>query len=132
MKISLARGSREALSPQTARGCAATNLALPGFGSLLAGRAIGYAQALLTMVAFALTLIFGVKFILWGLSNWSKIQDPQGDPLEMMVAVWHGARWALLGIALFVVSWLWALATNVTILRAAPKNEDAGKPPKLK
>ncbi|MCU0785078.1 MAG: hypothetical protein MUF81_13725 [Verrucomicrobia bacterium] len=131
MKISLALGNREALSPQTARGCVATNLALPGFGSLMAGRAIGYAQAVFTVVAFALTVVFGVKFILWGLMNWSKIHDPQADPVETMVAFWHGARWALLGMALFAVSWLWALATNASILRAAPKNEEAGKPPKL-
>lgn len=131
MKISLAPGNREALSPQTARGCAATNLALPGFGSLMAGRAIGYVQAALTVVAFALTLFFGVKFILWGVMNWSHIYDPQADPVETMVALWRGARWALLGIALFAASWLWALATNIVILRAAPKNEGAGKPPKL-
>ena len=131
MKISLALGNREALSPQTARGCAATNLALPGFGSLMAGRRVGYIQAALTIVGFALTMLFGVKFILWYLGNWSNLNSSGADPLEMMMRVGHEVRWAALGIALFAVDWLWALTTNASILRPAPKNEDAGKPPKL-
>lgn len=131
MKISLALGNREALSPQTARGCAATNLALPGFGSLMAGRPVGYIQAALTMVGFALTTLFGVKFVLWYLSNWSTLYGPEADPFETMMRVGHEVRWAALGAALFAVDWLWVLATNASILRAAPKNEDAGKPPRL-
>jgi len=131
MKISLALGNRDALTPQTARGCAGTNLALPGFGSLMAGRAVGYPQAVLTLVAFVLTLLFGVKFIVWGLKNWSALQDPLADPVETWLALWRGARWALLGIAMFAANWLWALATNIKILRAAASNERAAKPPKL-
>jgi len=131
MKISLALGSREALSPQTARGCAATNLALPGFGSIMAGRPVGYLQAAITIVSFPLTTLFGVKFFLWYLGNWSTLNNPEADPVESMMRMGHEVRWAALGIALFAVGWLWALATNASILRAAPKNEDAGKPPRL-
>jgi len=127
----LALGNRKALSPQTARGCAATNLALPGFGSLMAGRPVGYLQAALALVGFALTTLFGVKFFLWYLGNWASLNRPGADPLEMLMRVGHEVRWAALGIALFAVDWLWALATNASILRAAPKNEDAGKPPRL-
>ena len=131
MKISLALGNREALTPQTARGCAGMNLALPGFGSLMAGRAVGYVQAALTVVAFALTLFFGAKFVSWGLTNWSKFQDPEGDPIESLAALWRHARWPLLGIVLFCVSLLWAMRTNASIFRSIPKNEGAVKPPRL-
>ena len=44
MKISLALGPRRPLSRQTAWGCLTTNLALPGAGSLVAGRVSGYPQ----------------------------------------------------------------------------------------
>jgi hypothetical protein len=131
MRISLALGNRDALDRQTARACAATNLGLPGFGSLMAGRAVGYAQAALTVAGFALTLICGLQFIMWFFANWSKINDPQADGFEMLRALWLAVRWTLLGMALFGVSWLWALATSFMVLRAAPKNEGAALPPKL-
>ena len=131
MKISLVLGNREALSRQTARGCVATNLAMPGFGSLMAGRAEGYAQVVLTLVGFGLTVLFGLKFIAWYLPHWSAINDPQADPVETLSRVWQAVRWALLGIALFVVAWLWSLVTNAAILRSAQRDDDAGKPPKL-
>ena len=131
MKISLALGNREGLSPQTARGCVATNLALPGFGSLIAGRAVGYAQAAFTVVGFGLTLFFGLKFIVWYLANWATINGPQADPMETLTSIWRAVRWALLGIGLFAIAWLWALATNAAILRQARKTGEAAKPPKL-
>jgi hypothetical protein len=131
MKISLVLGNREGLSRQTARGCVATNLAFPGFGSLAAGRAVGYAQAALTIAGFALTMLFGVKFLTWGLTHWSAINDPEGDPVETMTGLWREGKWAFLGTALFAVAWLWGAITNAAILRAARRDGDVGKPPKL-
>ena len=132
MKISLALGNRDALDRQTAQACAATNLGLPGFGSLMAGRAVGYAQAALTVAGFALTLICGLPAIVWFLSNWSKFNDPMAAPWDNLRALWLAVRGALLGMALFGVSWLWALMTSFMILRGARKNEAAGLPPRLK
>jgi len=131
MRISLALGNRDALDRQTARACAATNLGFPGFGSLMAGRAVGYAQATLTVAGFALTLICGLPAIVWYLRNWSKFNDPMADPLDNLHALWLALRWTLLGMGLFGVSWLWALMTSLMILRSAPKNEAAGLPPRL-
>jgi len=131
MKISLALGKREGLSRQTARGCVATNLAMPGFGSLMAGRPVGYAQAFLTVVGFGLTMVFGLKAIVWFLTHWSIIYGPEADPVETMTSVWRETRWAWLGMALFAVTWLWGLMTNAVILHSARTDDDAGKPPKL-
>jgi hypothetical protein len=97
----------------------------------MAGRPVGYLQAAITIVSFALTMLFGVKFILWYLGNWSTLNSPETDPLESMMRVGREGRWAALGAALFTADWLWTLTTNASILRPAPKNEDAGKPPKL-
>jgi len=131
MKISLTLGNRNTLTPQTARGCAGTNLALPGFGSIMAGRAVGYPQAVITVIAFALTVVFGVKFMVWGVKNWAFLHDPEADPVETWTALWRQGRWAFLGCSLFAVDWLWALTTNFSILRVARKNETGAKPPKL-
>jgi len=131
MKISLALGKGEGLSRQTARGCVGTNLALPGFGSLMAGRVVGYAQAALTIPGFVMTMVFGVKFMVWFLANSAEIYGADADPVEVWTELWQQLRWALLGMGLFAVAWLWAQTTNAAILRQASKTEERAKPPKL-
>ena len=90
----------------TAWACLATNLlVLPGLGSVIAGRRLGYLQMGLAVVGIGLTLVFVAAF----LKVWFKEAD-----------VWTG--WgpvvtALVGIALFGISWLWSLWTGITMLR---------------
>lgn len=131
MKISSARATPEALTAQTAKGCVATNLALPGFGSLMARRAVGYPQAALTVVGFGLTLWFGLRFGIWCFQNWSAIYDPEGDPVQTWIDLWFRVRWALLGMALFGVSWLWSWTTNAAILHSVSRAAPQEKPPVL-
>jgi hypothetical protein len=128
MKAPWALGNQKGLSRQNAQGCVATNLGLPGFGSVMAGRAVGYLQATLTLAGFVLTLLFGLKFILWCLRHWSEIYGAQADPLETWLALWRELRWALFGIILFVLAWLWALATNLGIMNQVRQEEAASKP----
>ena len=109
----------------------ATNLALPGFGSLMARRAAGYPQAALTVAGFGLTMLFGVRFGIWVFQNWSAIYGSETDPLQMMLNIWLAVRWAFLGMALFGVSWLWSLASNAAILRSARHAAAGEKPPVL-
>jgi len=132
MKISLALGPRQPLSRQTAWGCLTTNLAMPGFGSLLAGRVSGYPQAALMLIGLILTVVCGIRFIAWRLDHWSQIQDSQADPLANLMVMWLEVRWALLGVGIFGFGWLWALFTSLGILREARKNESAGVPPRLR
>jgi putative Mn2+ efflux pump MntP len=132
MKTSSANANPEPPSVQTARGMVAANLAVPGFGSLMAKRAAGWPQAALTIVGFALTSIFGVRFIIWFLQNLNTLYGAESDPLESLLDLWRNVRWALLGIGLFAVSWLWSLSTNAEILRSARKLEAKEKPPVLK
>ena len=107
------------------------NVALPGFGSLMAGRAVGYPQAALTVVGFGLTLWFGVRFMIWFFKNVSVIYGSEADVVETMINLWLGVRWAFFGFALVGVSWLWALTTNAAILRAARQAETNELPPVL-
>ena len=133
MKVSLALGPRRPLSRQTAWGCLTTNLALPGLGSLVAGRLCGYAQAALALGGMGLTLAFGVRFLLWFANNWARIHDPEADPLAVLRDMWVAGclRWAVLGIALFALGWLWALATSLALLRAARTGQSSRAPPRL-
>jgi hypothetical protein len=131
MKISLALGKRQPLSRQTAWGCFTTNLALPGFGSLVAGHVTGYAQALLGVGGLMLTLVFGAQFFGWYMANWSRLQGAETDPIAAMAEVLKAARWPALGIGVFALGWLWALGTSCQILRSAKQAENVNEPPRL-
>ena len=131
MKISLALGNRKGLSRQTAWGCLTTNLALPGFGSILAGRPVGYFQAALCVAGLALTMILGTRFIAWSLANWSRLHGPQADAYAAMVETFRAARGSLLGIAVFGLSWVWALISSFGIVRSARADERSALPPRL-
>jgi hypothetical protein len=121
-KISLALGPRRPLSRQMAWGCMTTNLAVPGIGSLMAGRVTGYIQLLLTVGGMILTLWFGVRFIVWAVGNWNQLQQAD-DPVAPLLEMWNRAHWALLGIGIFALAWLWALTTSVGIVREARAGE---------
>ncbi len=131
MKLSLALGPRQALSPQTAWGCLTTNLAFPGFGSLVARRPAGYPQAALGALGLILTTVFGLRFISWYIAHWSQLYGPQADPLAAMRDMWHGLRWALLGIGIFLIGWLWALATSLSVLKCSRSARVVSLPPIL-
>jgi hypothetical protein len=93
---------------QTAWACLGTNLlVLPGLGSVIAGRRVGYAQMVLAACGLASSLIFVGVF----LNVWLEGQD-----------IWPG--WGAMvaglgGMGLFGVSWLWGLWTSVALLRKA-------------
>ena len=131
MKISLALGPRQPLSRQTAWGCLTSNLALPGSGSLLAGRRSGYGQLVLAMAGLLVITIFGLRFILWALGNWSRLHAPDADPVESLLGIWVHLKWALLGFGIALIAWLWALMTGLSILNSAQKTDHSSSPPRL-
>lgn len=109
------------------------NLVIPGGGSLLAGRRVGYLQLILCGMGFGLTLIFGLKFVMWSLQHWAELRDPSADPMENLRTIWYGCRWALAGLGLFGMAWIWALLTSMGILRAARSQAAPGaKPPVIR
>jgi len=129
MKISLALGPRGNLSPQTAWGCLTANLALPGSGSLAAGRLSGYPQVALALVGLALTMAYGTRFVFWFLRNYSRLQENNiTDPVGYIMEIWLAVRWALLGMGVFGLTWIWALITSMAIVRSA---KSSGAPPPL-
>jgi hypothetical protein len=121
MKISLARGPIGPVSTQTAWGCLTSNLALPGSGSLAAGRKSGYGQLLLTGIGAGLTVFFGIRFLMWQFSNWSRFHGGDMDPIEAFGEMWLHLRWAVLGIGIFLIAMLWALASSLGIMAESRK-----------
>jgi hypothetical protein len=136
MKMSLALGERRPLSRQQAWGCFTSNLAVPGSGSLVAGHPVGYAQLAVTFCAFGLTLVATARFFVWALHNRPRNDALDPDPIQTLFNLWNAARWPLVGIALFAVVLLWALATSLSILSEARRHENSatgsGAPPVIK
>ena len=131
MRVSLTLGERRPLSRQTAWGCLTSNLAFPGSGSLAAGRVSGYPQLVLTFAGLILSMVFGVRFIIWSFANWGRLHDFQTDQMAVLAEMWRVIRWPLLGLAIFGVSVLWALATSLQILQSAKASEQQNLPPRL-
>ena len=123
MKISLVLGPRRALSRQTAWGCLMSNLALPGLGSLMAGRVSGYPQLLFAVAGMVFTVTSGTRFVFWYVANWSQLQNPDADPFTTLGELWKELRWPVLGMGIFCAALLWALITSLTILREARARE---------
>ena len=121
MKISLALGQQKPLDPSTAWGCLTTNLAIPGGGSLVAGRVSGYFQLLLAMTGVALTTIYGLRFILWYVNNWAQLQQTEPDMAANFHELWLRLRPACQGFMVFLAGFFWALVSSVAILLKSKK-----------
>jgi len=124
-----------AVNVQTAWGCLTANLAVPGSGSMMAHRRIsGIVQGTLAITGMALSAIFTVRFFAWYAANRLRLEESAlEDPVGALLEYWQAIRWAIVGICLFGIGWLWALLTSLRVLRNARRAEVAGKPapPKL-
>ena len=133
MKFSLTLGPRRPLDRQTAWGCITANLfGVPGLGSLAAGRQVGYFQMLLSVGGLAITGAFGIRFLLWYLSNSAQINQVDDAGLDQLGGIWLHVRWALLGIVVFACGWLWALMTSLSILASVKSDTPKPVPPLIK
>jgi len=100
-------------------------LALPGFGTVLAGRKIGYLQLGLSVsgvVCLSAFLFFAVPHLgeLMG-----QALHPTDDPDVLIEFLRRWTPWLLVavtGVFLFGVAWLWALPTSARSLKAGAKN----------
>lgn len=129
MKISLALGKTRSLSRETALSCLTANLALPGSGSLVAGRRSGYFELLLAFIGTALTLVFVIRFLIWFGQNWNSLHHQDADPFTTFRDMWMAGRWAFLGIFIFLLAIGWSLLTSLQILRSARKPPRLAPPP---
>ena len=131
MKISLALGQHPPPDRATAWACLTTNVVLPGSGSLVAGKKIGYAQLALAFCGVAVTTLFGIRFLLWYARNWARLRQTADDPLAVLGEVFHQLRWPGLGIVIFIVAIGWAFITSLQILGATRSQSTRDTPPRL-
>ena len=128
MKLVLARRAKGPANRAEAWACVTANLALPGSGSLAAGKSIGYYQLALYSVGFILSMATGVHMLVWMMGNWTRLNESTGDPFENLATIWHEIRWPLAGLLVAAAAILWAGITSRQMLAAHPKNP---VPPKI-
>lgn len=122
VKLVLASRAKGPANRTEAWACLTANLALPGSGSLAAGKPIGYYQLALAAVGFILSVATGIHLMEWMLENWTRVNQSTGDPVEILATLWREIRWPLAGLGIFAASLLWAAITSLQILSAHPKN----------
>ena len=85
-------------------------LVLPGLGTIMGGRrASGFCQLIVGLLGFACTAGALVKITL----DWlDALQNEHAIDLDPSL-VW----WAGLGLLVFLVSWIWALATSLQLMK---------------
>jgi hypothetical protein len=105
-----------------------TNLAIPGCGTLVAGRVSGYWQFLIVIIGEVMSVYFGVKLFTWYQSNWAQLQQMEPDSAANFYELWLRIRWFLLGMGVFGAGWLWALGSSLGILREAKVPPPAAPP----
>jgi hypothetical protein len=81
---------------------------LPGAGSLMCGRRVGWLQAALALAGFVLTMAWLVSLVL----AWVRAG-------EISLDVGLDLRVGLAGIAVFGAAWLWSLASSLDAIRRA-------------
>jgi hypothetical protein len=88
-----------------------SNLVLPGVGTFVAGRRVeGVLQLVVSQIGFALSLLWAVLFV----RDWIR----EGSlPEDITARLWLG----VLGVAMFLLAWMWSVASSVAILRDSRK-----------
>jgi hypothetical protein len=119
MKISLALQPRRPLSRTEAWACFTANLVLPGSGSLIAGRAVGYFQMILAMIGLGISAIKTIQAAIWYFQNYQQLNASM-DPLDSMFQLWRALIWPLVGFGIFGVAIVWAMVTSCYILFNSP------------
>ena len=127
MKGSLKLRSKRVLNRKEAWACLTANLALPGSGSLAAGRAVGYVQLAAAFLADIICVGTAIPMFAWAMSGrLAALQSPSGDPFQYLPELWLHVRGPLAGIGVLVAAILWATMTSLSVLSQAPKE---GVPP---
>jgi len=122
MKLTLASHGKGPANRAEAWACVMSNLALPGAGSLAAGKPVGYYQLGLAAIGFILSVTTGVHLMQWMLANWTRMMQSTGDPVDNLATIWHEIEWPLAGLGIFVIALAWSGITSARILADHPKN----------
>ena len=101
-----------------ARNAVLINLfASPGMGSLMAGRYVaGLGQLAIFLTGFA-------RFVIWFVKLMAQCYGMiTGQEAALELHAWLGIS----AVIIVGISWLWALATSISLMNEARRNESAG------
>jgi hypothetical protein len=135
MKTSSATDGVAPPDRQAAWACTLANLlALPGLGSLSVGRRVGWVQAALALVGFALTIGGLLRTLLDWVTNaeeWgANLLAPDLSYTIFMIKPTAALFVGLAGLAISFGAWFWGLATSLQVLREARRHErESAAPP---
>ena len=91
---------------QPAWACLLSNLVLPGLGTFVAHRRVaGILQLVVSQTGFALCLVWAILFV----RDWVDLGQMPDEVTPDLVL-------GLTGVALFLLAWIWSLASSVEIL----------------
>lgn len=116
-------GPPKILTRSRAWTCVAMNqLAFPGLGTIMAGRRIGYVQAVLMVIGFLLL----TGFMTWFIVGMMGELVGSGQDHERLVVQHRAYAWTWqFGLGLSLLAWFWALASSAGILRQVAKGPPA-------
>ena len=100
-------------------GCMAANVALPGAGSLAAGKPVGYAQLVIATVGLIMSSISCTTALKWFFAVGFGLSAD--DPGTFLIELWRHLTPPLVGIGVFLVAFGWGIITGRQILAAHPK-----------
>ena len=87
-------------------GCVLGNLVLPGLGTFVARRRVsGILQLIVSQTGFVFMLLWAMSFV----RDWIRLGSLPEDITPQL-------KFGLIGCALFLLAWIWSLASSVDIL----------------
>jgi hypothetical protein len=90
-------------------------LAFPGLGTIMAGRCVGWAQAVIMVAGFVCV----TGFIFWYLSVLLRYAQHAAWTEDEFHAQYRPyLSWLYAGLVLCAVAWFWSLASSVSLWRA--------------
>lgn len=110
------------LDEKSAKTCMIINLAAwPGLGSTMGKRKAGWVQMVLSLVGL---LMFAAGLERFMSMIWQETRYPKWSD--------HFVWYALGGVALFIISWIWSLFTGISMVSAAKQpRQPPALPPNL-
>jgi len=97
--------------------------AFPGLGTVMMGRRVGYAQAVIMVAGFFLTM----GFLLWYLACIGRYAANSTWTEAYFKSLYRPYQWSLYwGLGLCATAWVWSLFSSIAMLRASRK---PGPPP---
>jgi hypothetical protein len=96
------------------------NVAMPGSGSLMAGRRVGYFQIVLAVIAMAISTVETIRTGLWYIHNYDRLNS-SSDPFGVLIELGKHLIGPVVGLGIFVLAILWAVVTSLLIIKNTPK-----------